>query len=207
MEKYANREVRTPGDKQRIALVTGGLGAGGAERQLTRLAGLLKSEYGGLDKVSVVVKTLLQNEIKPNDFFLPDLEAEEIDVVEIEAMKPVSASRQIELDEDCQILYSMLPPQIYYGVTRLAPYYRDEKIDIASVWQDGATLYGALAALFAGVPKIHLVFRGLPPSVRKERERPEYEIMFRAMAKNAGRLTDLQQQAGSRRICALARPA
>ena len=186
MEKYANREVRTPSKKQRIALVTGGLGAGGAERQLSRLASLLKSEYDGLDTVSVVVKTLLQNEIKPNDFFLPNLEADKIDVVEIEAMKPVPASRQIELDEDCQILYSMLPPQIHYGVTRLAPYYRDEKIDVASVWQDGATLYGALAALFAGVPKIHLVFRGLPPSVRTERERPEYEIMFRAMAKMPG---------------------
>lgn len=186
LRKYENRDVRDPGDGYNISLVTGGLGAGGAERQLSRLARLLKSEHGDLHKVSVIVKTLLLNEVKPNDFFLPDLQAAEIEVVEIEAMQPVRADRQVELDDDTRLLFSMLPPQVHYGVTRLAPYYRDNEIDVASVWQDGATLYGGLAALFAGVPNIQLVFRGLPPSVRKERNQPEYEVLFKGMAKIPG---------------------
>ena len=186
LRKYEKRDVRDPGYGFNIALVTGGLGAGGAERQLSRLARLLKSEHGDLHKVSVIVKTLLLNDVKPNDFFLPDLQAAEIEVVEIEAMQPVRADRQVELDDDRSLLFSMLPPLVHYGVTRLAPYYRDNAIDVASVWQDGATLYGGLAALFASVPNIQLVFRGLPPSVRKERNQPEYEVLFKGMAKIPG---------------------
>ncbi|WP_338241707.1 glycosyltransferase [Aurantiacibacter hainanensis] len=186
LRKYENREPREIGDAYKVALVTGGLGAGGAERQLSRLARLLKSEHGDLHTVSVIVKTLLLNEVKPNDFFLPELQADEIEVVEIEAMMPVAAARQVDLDEDSKLLFAMLPPQIHYGVTRLAPYYRNKNFDVASVWQDGATLYGGLAALFAGVPKIQLVFRGLPPSVRKERAQPEYEVLFKGMAKIPG---------------------
>ncbi len=186
LRQFENREVSTPSDGYNIALVTGGLGAGGAERQLSRLARLLKSEHGDLHKVCVVVKTLLLNEVKPNDFFLPDLQADEIEVVEIEAMEPVAAARQVDLDKDTALLFSMLPPQVHYGVTRIAPYYRENKINVASVWQDGATLYGCLAALFAGVPNIQLVFRGLPPSVRKERDQPEYEVLYKGMARIPG---------------------
>ncbi|MWV26651.1 glycosyltransferase [Aurantiacibacter rhizosphaerae] len=186
LRQFENREITKPRGRYNIALVTGGLGAGGAERQLSRLARLLKSEHGDLHKVCVVVKTLLLNEVKPNDFFLPDLQADEIEVVEIEAMEPVAAARQVDLDEDTALLFAMLPPQVHYGVTRLAPYYRKNKFNVASVWQDGATLYGCLAALFAGVPNIQLVFRGLPPSVRKERDQPEYEVLFKGMARIPG---------------------
>lgn len=186
LRQYETRQPRETGDSLKIALVTGGLGAGGAERQLSRLARLLKVEHGDQHDVSVIVKTLLLNEVKPNDFFLPDLQEDEIPVTEIEAMPPVAAARQAELDEDTKLLFSMLPPQVHYGVTRLAPYYRENEFDVASVWQDGATLYGALAALFAGIPKIQLVFRGLPPNVRTERDQPEYEILYKGMARIPG---------------------
>lgn len=186
LRKYENREPREIGETMKIALLTGGLGAGGAERQLTRLARLIKSKHGANHEVSVIVKSLLLSEVKPNDFFLPDMREAEIDVVEIEEMEPILAHRQVALDDDTALLFSMMPPQVHYGVTRIAPHYRDIDCDVASVWQDGATLYGALAALFAGVPKIHLVFRGLPPSVRTERNRPEYEILFKGMAKIPG---------------------
>lgn len=186
LHTYETRTPRETGENLKIALVTGGLGAGGAERQLSRLARLLKSEFGDQHDVSVFVKTLLLNHVKPNDFFLPDLQADEIPVSELEAMQPIAAARQQELDADSKLLFSMLPPQVHYGVTRLSPRFREEEFDVASVWQDGATLYGALAALFAGVPQIQLVFRGLPPNVRSERDQPEYETLYKGMARIPG---------------------
>ncbi|TIX50708.1 glycosyltransferase [Alteraurantiacibacter aquimixticola] len=182
---FENRPLRPTKDPQKISLVTGGLGAGGAERQLSKLACLLAENLGSPDLVSVAVKTL-GVEHKPNDHFLPDLLDNGIEVVELEEVTPTPVSDHLDLDPDMATLCTMLPPQVNYGATRLTSYFLDRDFDVASIWQDGATLYGALAALLAGVPKIHLVFRGQPPIVRTDRNQPEYEILYRAMARIPG---------------------
>jgi glycosyltransferase involved in cell wall biosynthesis len=189
---------RPEGRAAKIALVTGSLGPGGAERQLTRLATHLKRISGTrfdqaactTGEVEVLVKqhsaASPADRSRRIDFFLPDLRKAEVPVTEINRMKPVAVSHQQIGDDDLQRLLECLPPQVHYGVTRLAPYLREREIDVISLWQDGTCLFGALAALLAGIPVIHLVFRGLPPNVRRERYRPEYHVLFQTLAQVPG---------------------
>lgn len=182
----------------RVALVTGSLGPGGAERQLTRLARRLKQISGTrfgtaactTGAVEVLVKQCSaatpEDRSRSVDFFLPDLRDAQVPVTEINRIKPVAAAHQPIEDPELQRLLEYLPPPVHYGVTRLAPHLRAQNVDVISLWQDGTCLFGALAALLAGVPVIHLVFRGLPPNLRRERYRPEYHVLFQALAQVPG---------------------
>ncbi|CAP40566.1 glycosyltransferase [Bordetella petrii] len=184
-----------------VALVTGSLGPGGAERQLTRLAGELTRMAESPDhrpadvlmrpeKVEVLVKQHTEpsgNGKKQGlDFFLPVLAEAQIPVTEINRLPAVSVSHQSVSDETLARLLEQLPPPVHYGVTRLAPVLRDNPFDVVSLWQDGTCLFGALAALLAGAPTIHLVFRGLPPNIRKDRFREEYPELYQALAQVPG---------------------
>lgn len=198
--RFRERELssRSDGRAANVALVTGSLGPGGAERQLTRLATHLKRVSGTqFDEASCTtgeVEVLVKQHSAASpadrnrriDFFLPDLREAEVPVTEINRMKPVAVSHQQVGDADLQRLLECLPPQVHYGVTRLAPYLREREIDVISLWQDGTCLFGALAALLAGIPVIHLMFRGLPPNVRPERYRPEYHVLFQTLAQVPG---------------------
>lgn len=190
LERFQQRSVATETNRNRVAMITGGLGAGGAERQLTRLTRLMvQGQEGRLQEPTNEFKVIVRSHdssVRVNDFFLPDLEAAGIAVHQIDQMTPQRADRQVELSEDEAILYSMLPAPVHYGVTRLAPFLRNESINVASIWQDGACLFAALAALFAGVDRIQLVFRGLPPNIRRDRNRDEYPVLFKGLAQIPG---------------------
>ncbi|HWJ70592.1 MAG TPA: glycosyltransferase [Sphingobium sp.] len=176
------------GEPLRLVMVTGGLGAGGAERQLSRLAALLQGRAAdpsqGIGRVDVLVKE--HDPARGGDFFLPDLLKAGVPVGQINDLPPVAAHKQRALDPDFALLLKMLPPQVHYGVVRMAPWLREARPHVVSLWQDGGCLYGALAALFAGVPLIQLVFRGLPPNIRANRHKPEYEVLFKALARVPG---------------------
>lgn len=201
---FRERTVRPPPkSRHAVALITGSLGAGGAERQLSRLACQLKElslaaakagdagqTEAGVEMVEVLVKQYRNsqgpgNEL-PLDFFLEPLLDMEVGVKEIGALAAIPASQQPIGDPSLLRLLEQLPPQVHYGVTRLAPYLRARGFDVASLWQDGTCLFGALAALLAGVPVIQLVFRGLPPNIRRMRYRPEYPVLYRALAQIPG---------------------
>lgn len=184
--RFQKRTVAIGTNKNKIAMITGSLAAGGAERQLTKLTRLMSGGEEGpheedINQFEVVVRSH-DSSIRGNDFFLPDLEAANIPVHQIDQMSPQRADRQVELGEDEKILFSMLPAPVHYGVTRLAPFLRDESFNVASIWQDGACLFAAVAALFAGVDKIQLVFRGLPPNIRRDRNRVEYPVLFKGLS-------------------------
>ncbi len=183
-----------------VALVTGSLGPGGAERQLTRLASELTRMAESPDqrspdipmrpkKVEVMVKQHTEptgTPKKQDDFFLPVLIKAQIPVTEINRLPAVSVSHQTVPEESLARLLEQLPPPVHYGVTRLAPVLRENPFDVVSLWQDGTCLFGALAALLAGAPTIHLVFRGLPPNIRKDRFRAEYPELYQALAQVPG---------------------
>ncbi|MFC4275357.1 glycosyltransferase [Achromobacter aloeverae] len=200
---FRDREVpeQSPDKPVSVALVTGSLGPGGAERQLTRLAGELRriaesedQEPGAMlvkpDKVEVMVKqhTEPAGSVKKQglDFFLPVLAKARIPVTEINLLPPVSVAHQPVGDSGLARLLEQQPPPVHYGVTRLTPMLRANTFDVVSLWQDGTCLFGALAALLAGVPTIHLVFRGLPPNIRKDRYRAEYPELYQALAQVPG---------------------
>lgn len=195
--------------RHRIALITGSLGAGGAERQLSRLACYLKQRSaaepasgagmdpsnGMLDGADVASVEVLVKQYRspqgadsalPLDFFLKPLTDMSVGVTEISTLPAVLAPQQAIEDPTLLRLLEQLPPQVHYGVTRLAPYLRARGFDVVSLWQDGTCLFGALAALLAGVPVIQLVFRGLPPNIRRMRYRPEYPVLYRALAEVPG---------------------
>ncbi|MBN3849455.1 glycosyltransferase [Paraburkholderia sp. Ac-20342] len=202
--RFRNRVVsQSPRGKPiSVALVTGSLGPGGAERQLARLAVQLQrlsTQAVNADENTTNcdvgdVEVLVKQHSNPArvdrpqclDFFLGMLREASVKVSEINSMPVVSATHQDIPDADLLRMLGNLPPQVHYGVTRLAPYLRERAFDVVSLWQDGTGLFGALAALLAGVPTIHLVFRGLPPNIRQERNRPEYAAFFRAIAEVPG---------------------
>ncbi|KND57106.1 Glycosyl transferase, group 1 family protein [Candidatus Burkholderia verschuerenii] len=200
--QYRNRtsSIEDAERPRSVALVTGSLGPGGAERQLTRLACHLqrvcempqysKGEAGRIDRVEVLVKQhTVQGDTRKGhriDFFLGTMNDACVKVTEINTLPSIAANQQALDDADTLRLLQNLPPQVNYGVTRLAPLFRERRFDVVSLWQDGTCLFGALAALIASVPVIHLVFRGLPPNIRAERYRPEYAVLYKALAEVPG---------------------
>ena len=205
---FRNRQIpeQPPEKPISVALVTGSLGPGGAERQLTRLAGELTRMAEMPDQVlpgngaapalmrPEKVEVMVKQHTEPNgsskkqglDFFLPVLVKAQIPVTEINRLPAVSVAHQSVSDGRLGRLLEQLPPPVHYGVTRLAPVLRANPFDVVSLWQDGTCLFGALAALLAGAPTIHLVFRGLPPNIRKDRFREEYPELFQALAQVPG---------------------
>lgn len=177
----------------RLTLITGSLGPGGAERQLTRLAIELErarkknGEIAGvkLDRpVEVIVRS--HGPEKQNDFYLAEIQAAGCELGQINLFKPLS-NKCLGIDDPIlSMLIDYLPSQVNFGIRRLTRHFQESGTETASMWQDGACLFGGLAALMAGVPHIQLAIRGLPPSVRRHMYRPEYEIFYRAMAEVPG---------------------
>ncbi|MCJ7420792.1 glycosyltransferase [Sphingomicrobium astaxanthinifaciens] len=172
-----------------VALVTGSLGPGGAERQMTRLACHLQRDYLNERKriegpVEVIVKS--HRKSIQASFFLPDLAKCGVPVSELDQRTPVAARKQALADPELVELLGHMPPQVHYGVTRLAPLLAERPREVVSLWQDGACLIGALAALIVGTPNIQLMFRGLPPNIRRDRFKPEYVILYRELARLPG---------------------
>lgn len=172
----------------RVSMVTGSLGAGGAERQLSTLSRLLHQRAmtpsSAIGRVDVLVKE--HHAARGGDFFLPALLAAQVPVKQANDLLPVAARKQVVFDDDLMQMLDHLPSQVHYGVVRMTPLFREIRPHVVSLWQDGACLYGALAALLAGVPRVQLVFRGLPPNIRANRHKPEYEVLFKALAQIPG---------------------
>lgn len=188
-----NSRMRTGKGVGKLSLITGSLGPGGAERQLTRLsielerARLAGAVLGGvsLDKpVEIIVRS--HGPERQNDFYLSDVVSAGTEITQLNLITPL-ATRELEVeDEPLATLIDFLPPNVNYGVRRLTAHLRKSGTETASIWQDGACLFGGLASLMAGVPHIQLAIRGLPPSMRRHMYRPEYEILYRAMAEVPG---------------------
>lgn len=193
---FRNRTPRSTGDGSslgRLTLITGSLGPGGAERQLTRLAVELErarttaGSIGGvrLDRpVEVLVRS--HGPEKQNDFFLDDVQAAGCALGQINLFKPLSNRALGITDPVFAELIDYLPSPVNFGVRRMTRHFEESGTDTASIWQDGACLFGGLAALMARVPNVQLAIRGLPPSMRRHLYRPEYEVLYRALAQVPG---------------------
>ncbi|MGN6155322.1 MAG: glycosyltransferase [Sphingomicrobium sp.] len=191
---FRDRSIRPrkPGSLGRLTLITGGLGPGGAERQLTRLAIELeraRREKGAvadieLDRpIEIVVRS--HGPEKQNDFYLDDVVAAGVELHQLNHFDVIAPDAFCDNPELLQLL-DYLPPSVNFGVRRLTRHFIQSDTDTASVWQDGACLFAGLAALLAGVPHIQLAIRGLPPSVRRHMFRPEYDVFYRTMAEIPG---------------------
>jgi glycosyltransferase involved in cell wall biosynthesis len=177
----------------KLSLITGSLGPGGAERQLTRLAIELEKArvadgtVGSVEldqSIDVVVRS--HGAEKQNDFYLDDIHAAGITPFQINDFA-VAPLKTLKLDDERLMqLLDYVPSSVNFGIKRLTGYFNDAETATASMWQDGACLFAGLAALIAGVPQIQLAIRGLPPSMRRHMYRPEYEVFYRAMSEVPG---------------------
>jgi glycosyltransferase involved in cell wall biosynthesis len=173
----------------RLSLVTGSLGPGGAERQLSRTAAELEKarraqgHFAGIPidrPIEVLVRS--HGPEQEHDFFLAEVQAAQVDLAQINLMDArAPASFGIE-DKELLALLEYLPVKVNFGLRRLVPHFRETAPDVVSIWQDGACLFAGLAAIVAGVPRVQLVIRGLPPQVRRHMFQPEYEEMYRSLA-------------------------
>ena len=176
-----------------IALMTGHLGAGGAELQMGHTAEML-SAAGTTNQtlagvkvsgpVHVVVQSLAPEAERSRNFHLPRLVRKNIPVWDMETMAPVEFDVLTD-DADIVALLPLLHRNIRRGLC-LAPWFRQQKIEVAYIWQDNPILHYAVAALLAGVPRLVLNFRGLPPVLRWNQHLDEYMELYSALVRIPG---------------------
>lgn len=195
LEMFASKRQNAP-KVDRLggsAFITGSLGPGGAERQMARTVErleLARSEGRSLNGVEldgpfdIVVKSL--DEKVGHNFFLAKVLAAGARTFQIDNIPPQSFTKLHIEDAALASLMTFLPPSVSYGVQRMISYFRDENVQVAYIWQDGAVLFAALAAMMAGVPRIVISMRGLPPILRLHMMRPEYYPMYHALAQVPG---------------------
>jgi glycosyltransferase involved in cell wall biosynthesis len=173
-----------------VALITGHLGAGGAELQMARTAEMLAAAAGSRQKIAgvklappfhVIVNSLAPEPGRPLNFFRPRLARRKIPILSMEDFPVVEPEDLSPDDPTIAALLPLLHPNIRKGL-RLTPWYRSKNIQVAYIWQDGPILQFAVAALLAGVPRVVLNFRGMPPVLRWKMHLPEYEALYTALA-------------------------
>ena len=191
ISRYRNRVLppKDPDTLGGVVFYTGQLGAGGAERQLTRIAAgletirLREGKLGGV-KLDAPIRVAVRhaNAESAADFFLPVLQRAKVQTFLTSRAKMAEISDLGLNDPEFERLLTFLPADILDNTLRLVPYFRAHNIQIAYLWQDGGILTSALAALIAGVPQIILSYRGLPPNLRPDLYRPQLEGLYRNLA-------------------------
>jgi glycosyltransferase involved in cell wall biosynthesis len=205
----AARKARNWTPRRRLGstiLLTGSLGAGGAERQLVTTAISLNqasrdgSEVGGYDilgPISVVCRSLTAK--RGNDFFLERLNGEGIRVTDYGKLPPFGGQLRYSRAKQFSEVIELLSPRIKEGVKHLVDFLRHEAVDVVHIWQDGMVLAAGLAALMADVPRIVLAVRTLPPIDRVNRWRMELEPIYRALLSAPGVVMTANSNATARR--------
>ncbi|BCM83632.1 glycosyltransferase [Methylobacterium indicum] len=202
-ERRAPRRTRRAG---RVMMVTGSLGAGGAERQFALTARELQGAFargariGGVavaGPVEVVCRSL---SARPGgDFFAPDLRAAGVPIHEFAVAPPEAGLAGVPALAGLDGALRFLPEPMVEGATRLSGLLRAARPDVVQIWQDGSVYAAGLAAVLAGVPRIVLNVRSLPPVDRPERFKPEYEVLYRALLAAPGVRLTANSHAAARR--------
>lgn len=172
-----------------ITFFTGQLGAGGAERQMTRLAQSFQARFqtgalaGGLALTAPVdVAVRHASPAAGADFFLPVLQTARIRTTILAQEDDVDLTAIADILPDVASLLELLPEDVFDHTRKMIPYFRERKTQVAYLWQDGGVLSSAVAALLAGVPRIVTSFRGLPPNLRPNLSRPELAPLYKCLA-------------------------
>ncbi|MEO1293717.1 MAG: glycosyltransferase, partial [Pseudomonadota bacterium] len=185
--------LRRPFERRRralgpIVMINSSLATGGAERQFVRVARHLhkaaKDERViGSTTVSGDVEVWCRSLVSRPDagFFAADLREAGVPVREIrnfvEDKNPALAAPLSSIAAYEQ----WLPRDMVWGLQRMSRKLLVKAPEVVSIWQDGMIGVSALAALMAGVPRIVLNFRGMPPSQRLHLLKPEYEPLYTAL--------------------------
>ena len=186
--------ARSPGEIGPVVFFTGQLGAGGAERQMSRIAGALQGLWDrderkiGAHRLLAPPRVCLRHATAASgaDFFLPVLRGAGVDTTILADLRLTVDATLNDLLPDMAAVLPLMPEDLRHNTVKLVPYFKAHRTDIAYLWQDGGVLTAAFAALLAGVPRIITSFRGQPPNLRPELMRPQMPALYRALAKVPG---------------------
>ncbi len=174
-------------------LLTGSLGAGGAERQLVNTAiGLNEMSLQQrtlrdglvLDSVNVVARTLRDR--KDGSFFLSDLQRANVPVRSYREMPDFAGNIATSSVRPALSALGLLPWSTAEAVIKLTDWLRSKNPEVVHIWQDGVVYAAGLAALLAGVPRIVLGGRSTPPPDRREHYPIEYDVIYKSLLRAPG---------------------
>jgi glycosyltransferase involved in cell wall biosynthesis len=180
-------------DSASVSLLTGSLGAGGAERQLVNTAiGLSKLTPAArkledgliLDPVNVVARSLRDR--KDGSFFLGELHGAGVEVRSYRELPDFGGSLATSSVRPALTALGFLPWSTAEAVIKLTDWLRSTKPEVVHIWQDGLVYAAGLAALLAGVPRIVLSGRSAPPPDRRDRYLIEYDIIYKSLLRAPG---------------------
>jgi len=189
-----------------LMLLTGSLGAGGAERQLvTTAAGLARAGTPGrvladglaLDPVSVVARSL--NDRRDGAFFLSDLRAADVAVQSYRELPDFAGNLSTSAVRPALSALGFLPWSTAEAIIKLTDWLRARDPAVVHVWQDGLIYAVGLAALLAGVPRIVLSGRSTPPPDRRENYLVEYDVIYRSLLRAPGVVLSVNSHHAARR--------
>lgn len=177
----------------KVLMINGSLGAGGAERQFVNTAvalqtavqqGQMIAGHDVIGPVQVACRSLRSRE--GADFFAATLREHGIPVSVYADMHAWGGSEFASLLAPYREYLRFLPKQIIEGTSKLTDVIRSGAPRVVHIWQDGSIFATALAALLAGVPRIVLSVRTMPPVDRPDRYRVEYDIIYSELLKMRG---------------------
>ncbi len=144
-------------NQEKIVLVGGTLGPGGAERQLvTTLLGLFERGY---QDVHFLHHAPMR---KPNDFYLPQLIEAGISFSQIDLMgNYITLPDRIEVKLE---QYLFLLGDLGIEIAAYAREFYIRRPNVVHIWLDQMNVVAGLAALLIGVPRIILSCRSLSPA-------------------------------------------
>ncbi|MGX5844170.1 glycosyltransferase [Mesorhizobium sp. ArgA1] len=176
-----------------VVMIGGSLAAGGAERQFAVTAlGLHDAATAGapIDGIefqgplTLILRSLTSR--AGDDFYLPRLRDAHLQVHEYSTFQPFGGRPRRSLSRFVAPVLPHLPGRMREGIVHLADALRYLSPEVVHIWQDGSILATGAAAVLAGIPRIVLGVRTMPPTDRHDRAKPEYHPIFSHLLRRPG---------------------
>lgn len=143
--------------KKRVAVHSHTLDIGGAERQASLLLELLDSGSVKNSGFSLVTHRI-PNKSNIRQTYYRNLPIERLDIKEY--IKPVSEG---SISDSVNRIVGHLSSLKARRLRNLVRIFSEGKYDVAHTWQDYCNIYGGIAALISGVPRVVMSARTMPP--------------------------------------------
>lgn len=193
IEERARASQPPPRSSAPIVMISGSLGCGGAERQLvntaiglSELATCQRTMHDGprLGPVTIIARSLRSR--ADGEFLVPDLRRAGIAVSSYQDVADFGGNLRISAARPYLKTFKFIPWAMAEGVIKLTDLLRSLNPEVVHIWQDGMIYATGLAALLAGVPRIILSARSVPPPDRRQRYLAEYDIIFKSLLRAPG---------------------
>lgn len=167
-----NSKLNTQAKQGHVVLINRSLGSGGAERQFVSTIKGLRN-HDNITELTVICRDL--QEKQGDDFFLPEIQALDIQPLEYQKLPIDKKIPELEIYNE---LLECLKPGLYKPIYKLYNWFMQNNPQVVHAWQDTTNIIVGIAALMAGVPKIILGTRSMPPYTKKK-DKDYYLIVYK----------------------------